>query len=67
VPSLQQDQPRLVAIRGTLPEPARRPPGCRFAPRCRYAEPRCREALPPLEQHGINHTAACIRISELMA
>jgi oligopeptide/dipeptide ABC transporter ATP-binding protein len=67
VPSLQQDQPRLVAIRGTLPEPARRPPGCRFAPRCRYAEPACRDAIPPLEQRGTNHTAACIRIPELMA
>ena len=37
VPSLEQDRQRLVAIPGTLPDPARRPPGCRFAPRCRYA------------------------------
>src|SRR5208337_3398855 len=34
VPSLEQESARLTAIPGTLPEPARRPPGCRFAPRC---------------------------------
>ena len=34
VPTLEQDRHRLIAIPGALPEPARRPPGCRFAPRC---------------------------------
>ena len=48
VPSLDQDHERLVAIPGTLPDPARRPAGCRFAPRCRYAVPACAAALPPL-------------------
>ena len=33
----KQDRQRLIAIPGTLPEPARRPPGCRFAPRCPHA------------------------------
>ena len=32
VPSLDQDHERLVAIPGTLPDPARRPAGCRFRP-----------------------------------
>jgi peptide/nickel transport system ATP-binding protein/oligopeptide transport system ATP-binding protein len=67
VPSLAQDRERLVAIRGTLPEPARRPPGCRFAPRCRYAIAACTEAIPSLTAFDPGHTAACIRVSELAA
>jgi oligopeptide/dipeptide ABC transporter ATP-binding protein len=38
----------LVAIEGTPPTPRRIPPGCAFHPRCRFALPSCREAVPPL-------------------
>jgi peptide/nickel transport system ATP-binding protein len=65
VPSLDQDHERLVAIQGTLPDPARRPAGCRYAPRCRYAAPACAAAIPPLTAFDPGHTAACIRVSEL--
>ncbi|MCX7377058.1 MAG: ABC transporter ATP-binding protein [Alphaproteobacteria bacterium] len=66
VPTLEQEAERLVAIPGSLPEPARRPPGCRFAPRCRFRVEECRSAIPPLveEQHG--HFVACIRTGELL-
>jgi len=65
VPSLAEERERLIAIPGTLPEPSRRPRGCRFAPRCRYVVEACRAALPPLVAHETGHTAACIRVSEL--
>jgi peptide/nickel transport system ATP-binding protein/oligopeptide transport system ATP-binding protein len=65
VPSLEQDRDRLVAIRGTLPDPARRPTGCRFAPRCPHAVPACTRAVPPLAAFNPGHTAACIRVPEL--
>jgi peptide/nickel transport system ATP-binding protein len=65
VPSLEQDHERLVAIQGTLPDPAHRPRGCRFAPRCRYALPACAAAVPPLAAFDAGHTAACIRLPEL--
>jgi peptide/nickel transport system ATP-binding protein/oligopeptide transport system ATP-binding protein len=65
VPSLEQERDRLVAIRGTLPDPARRPPGCAFTPRCRYAVSACGAALPPLATFDPGHTAACIRVREL--
>jgi peptide/nickel transport system ATP-binding protein/oligopeptide transport system ATP-binding protein len=65
VPSLEQDHDRLVAIQGTLPDPARRPPGCSFAPRCRYTAPACIKAIPPLAAFDAGHTAACIRVPEL--
>ncbi len=65
VPSLTEDRARLVAIPGTLPEPARRPPGCAFAPRCQHAQPACAQAVPPLELRDPGHTAACFRAREL--
>jgi peptide/nickel transport system ATP-binding protein/oligopeptide transport system ATP-binding protein len=64
VPSLEQDRDRLVAIQGTLPDPARRPAGCRFAPRCRFAVAACSVAIPPLASFDVSHTAACIRMRE---
>ena len=67
VPSLGQDLERLQAIPGTLPDPARRPSGCGFAPRCRFAVPACAVAIPPIVTHDPGHTAACIRVAELAA
>lgn len=64
VPSLTEETERLVAIPGTLPDPARRPTGCRFAVRCRHALPACRDALPMLGVYDNAHTAACIRAAE---
>ena len=64
VPSLTEDRERLVAIPGTLPEPSRRPCGCRFAPRCPMAEPACTQAVPMLETVEPAHTAACFRVRE---
>jgi oligopeptide/dipeptide ABC transporter ATP-binding protein len=67
VPTLEQDRHRLVAIPGSLPEPARRPPGCRFAPRCTYRIEACRAAIPPLVMQGDDRAVACIRADELVA
>ena len=38
---------RLEAIPGAPPNLAALPPGCAFAPRCRYVEPACAAAVPP--------------------
>ena len=40
---------RLVPIEGQPPDLAHLPPGCAFAPRCRYVMPRCHAERPPLE------------------
>ena len=65
VPSITEDRARLIAIPGTLPDPARRPPGCRYSVRCRYAQPSCSDALPPLILEEADHWAACLRAKEL--
>ena len=67
VPTLQQDRHRLIAIPGSLPEPARRPSGCRFAPRCTYRIEACRTAIPPLVMQRKDRAVACIRADELVA
>ncbi len=39
---------RLAALPGRVPGALDRPPGCLFAPRCRYVQPVCAQATPPL-------------------
>ena len=55
----QQRGERLAAIGGQPPNLVNLPPGCPFAPRCRKAQPRCRQELPLLENVGPNQKAAC--------
>jgi peptide/nickel transport system ATP-binding protein len=51
---------RLPTIAGRPPDPMRRPVGCAFAPRCAYADNRCRHELPPLrEPDEAGHRFAC--------
>src|SRR5258708_22130706 len=51
---------RLEAIAGAVPSLLEPPPGCRFAPRCRFAIAVCREATPPLREVAPGHKAACV-------
>jgi len=53
---------RLPVIRGGVPNLANEVPGCRFADRCPRAVAACREAEPPLVDHGGGHLAACFRV-----
>jgi peptide/nickel transport system ATP-binding protein len=61
VPRLDREQARLNAIDGTVPDPLRMPPGCRFSPRCPFAIDRCRAEAPPLAAIAGDHAAACWR------
>ena len=65
VPTLDQDQERLIAIPGNLPEPSRRPSGCRFSARCGYAVGACSAGVPRLEMFAPDHAAACIRVGDI--
>ena len=51
---------RLEAIAGTVPKLIAPGPGCRFAPRCKYAMPACTAATPPLRDVAPGHKVACI-------
>ncbi len=51
---------RLQVIGGRPPDLISPPPGCRFAPRCPYAQERCRVEEPPLvEAETPDHFYAC--------
>ncbi|UTD27790.1 ABC transporter ATP-binding protein [Bradyrhizobium sp. WD16] len=50
---------RLEAIGGSVPILINPAPGCRFAPRCRFAMPLCTEKEPVLRQIAPNHRMAC--------
>jgi peptide/nickel transport system ATP-binding protein len=50
---------RLQEIPGMVPALTNLPPGCSFAPRCPYADERCRSFYPPYEQKRPGHWAAC--------
>ena len=51
IPKLDQpSHTRLQAISGRPPDLVNPPTGCRFAPRCLYAQDRCLDELPPLQE-----------------
>ncbi|MCX7372471.1 MAG: ABC transporter ATP-binding protein [Alphaproteobacteria bacterium] len=61
IPRLDQDRDRLTAIEGTVPPPFAWPPGCRFAPRCPFADTACEAAPPPLREIVPGHAAAFLK------
>jgi peptide/nickel transport system ATP-binding protein len=46
-PNIHADRRTLDVIPGEPPDLRRPPPGCRFAPRCPFVMPVCREVVPP--------------------
>jgi len=56
-PSLQR--PGRIILKGDVPSPIDPPAGCRFHPRCRYAEGICSQKEPPLSEIRERHWAAC--------
>jgi len=59
IPKLHLAQTRLAAIEGQVPTPMSGLQGCRFAPRCPFADDQCRMLQPPLLDVGDGHEAAC--------
>jgi len=56
---------RLQEIPGMVPALTDLPDACVFAPRCAFAEDRCRKAYPAYEEKRPGHWAACWRSHEL--
>jgi oligopeptide/dipeptide ABC transporter ATP-binding protein len=61
------EKQRLTPIKGSPPSLINPPPGCPFGPRCPLHYAACDEAEPDLlPVDGADHTAACIRVEELV-
>jgi oligopeptide/dipeptide ABC transporter ATP-binding protein len=59
VPRIDQAGTRLTAIKGQPPDPATPLAGCKFHPRCPWAEQRCGEQEPALSPIGEAHGVRC--------
>jgi len=59
IPRLDVDRERLATIEGMVPSPNNQPKGCRFAPRCPFADRRCRQQPPLLRDIAPGHLVAC--------
>ncbi len=55
---IRQGRP-LVSISGAVPDSSALPSGCRFHPRCAYADELCRAEAPPISNPGGDHHVRC--------
>ena len=61
LPSLDRKERRLKPIAGLMPDPTRLPEGCKFHPRCPFAEERCRTVNPKAAEISSGHFVKCLR------
>jgi oligopeptide/dipeptide ABC transporter ATP-binding protein len=59
LPNLSKRGQRLYSIPGSVPNPAYKPKGCPFHPRCPHAVLSCREEYPEMCDYGQGHLARC--------
>jgi oligopeptide/dipeptide ABC transporter ATP-binding protein len=60
IPKLDdQSHTRLATIPGRPPDLVHPPKGCKFAPRCKYVQDKCRDEEPPLTDLGGGHLYRC--------
>lgn len=59
VPHRSKRGKRLYSIAGTVPNPAYKPQGCPFHPRCAHAVDTCRQQFPEMCDYGGGHLARC--------
>ena len=59
LPSPRHRERKPVLVEGEPPNPADRPSGCAFHPRCAFAMPRCRSEAPALVQRTAERAVAC--------
>lgn len=59
LPSRSKRGKRLYSIPGSVPDPAHKPKGCPFHPRCPHAISNCRSEYPQVCDYGEGHLARC--------
>jgi oligopeptide transport system ATP-binding protein len=65
-PVLEKRRTRMILV-GDVPSPVNPPTGCRFNPRCPYAEDNCRTDEPALDEVRPGHFVACHYWNEVEA
>ena len=64
LPSLDKKTHRLKPIAGLMPDPANLPEGCKFHPRCPYADETCRTQEPMTTELSPGHLVRCHRCTK---
>ncbi|WP_199618899.1 ABC transporter ATP-binding protein [Paenibacillus alkalitolerans] len=64
MPSHEKRTGKLYAIEGVVPNPLNLPPGCRFAPRCEYANDLCRSAMPDITRMNDDELVRCWKYTD---
>jgi oligopeptide/dipeptide ABC transporter ATP-binding protein len=59
MPKVDEKVERLASIEGQPPPLHNLPPGCIFAPRCRYSRKKCRSEYPLQVEIGKEHSVSC--------
>ena len=59
LPARSRRGKRLHSIPGTVPNPAYKPEGCPFHPRCRFAIDTCKTRFPDMCDYGDGHLSRC--------
>jgi len=65
-PAIERKRQRII-LTGDVPSPVNPPTGCRFHPRCPFAQDLCRQKEPQLLEVEPNHFAACHFWDEILA
>ncbi|MBA7493771.1 Dipeptide transport ATP-binding protein DppD [subsurface metagenome] len=65
LPKLGVERERLDTIPGQVPNPLNFPSGCKFWPRCPFADEDCRRREPHLEEVAPSHKVRCFKTKEV--
>lgn len=65
LPKINEQRERLDSIPGSVPNMLSMPSGCPFHPRCTYADERCRQIKPRLEEKAAGHRVSCLKAEEV--
>jgi len=60
VPTTDPDhKSKRIVLEGDVPSPANPPSGCKFHPRCRFAQEICKKENPEWREIGPEHWVSC--------
>ncbi|PNR96089.1 ABC transporter ATP-binding protein [Petrotoga olearia] len=66
IPRIDKDEERLLSIPGVVPNPLNFPKGCKFSNRCFFADQKCVDEDPNLEEIEDRHFSRCWHIDKLL-
>jgi len=66
IPRIDKDEEKLLSIPGVVPNPLNFPKGCKFSNRCFFADQKCVDEDPNLEEIEDRHFSRCWHIDKLL-